>query len=89
VNLVVIAVLNGSISNEAPVASMCVITNVSTTAAAMYLPIHKRFSSATGGSHFGTRSALESCPSTSCRAPNGHSQPQNTPRPINTTEMSV
>ena len=44
----VIAVLNGSISIEAADGSIAVITKARTAAAAMYLPIHKRFSSATG-----------------------------------------
>ena len=88
-NFEVIAVLNGSISMVAPDGSISVITNASTAAAAIYLPIHKRFSSAADGFHCGTRSARDSWPSSSCSAPNGHSQPQNTPRPISTSEITV
>ena len=83
------AVLNGSISVVAPEVSIEVSTSPSTTAAAMYLPSHSRFSSASDGFHCGSPRARETCASSSCKAPNGHSQPQNTPRPISTTEMSV
>ena len=88
-NFDVIAVLNGSISVVAPDESIPASTSASTTAAAMYLPIHRRFSSAADGFHCGTPSARDTWASSSCSAPNGHSQPQNTPRPISTTETSV
>jgi len=81
-NFEVIAVLNGSISRVAPEGSTWVSTSSSTAAAAIYLPSHKRFSSA--GRRVPLRHAQRTgyLASNSCSAPNGHSQPQNTPRPI-------
>ena len=78
-----------AISIVAPDGSISVMTNASTTAAAIYFPIHRRRSSAVDGFHCGTPRARDSCPRSSCSAPNGQSQPQNTPRPISSTETSV
>ena len=88
-NFEMIAVLNGSISVADPAQSPANKASASTAVAAMYLPIHRRFSSVAEGLHCGTPRAREAWARSSWRAPNGHNQPQNTPRPISTTEISV
>ena len=41
------------------------------------------------GDHCGSLSARPICPKISCIAPNGHSQPQNTPRPRRISDTAV
>src|SRR3546814_13280235 len=55
----------------------------------MYLIGHRRWCTAHGILNCGTFSALATRLLSSCNAPNGHSQPQNAPRPQNSNAAAT
>jgi hypothetical protein len=59
------------------------------SASVPYFGSHSHFWILSGGFHCGSRRNLPTFAVSSCMAPNGHSQPQNTPRPMTIRENSA
>ncbi len=75
------AVLNGSTSAAFSAIIIDSSESPNSTSRTMYLIAQSRSCTAKGSSYCGTFSLRAASLISSCSAPNGHSQPQNTPRP--------
>src|SRR3546814_8112697 len=90
------AVLKGSTSANRSALDIDSSEMPNSTSKMMYLIAQSRSWTANGSSYCGTFSLRASSLSNSCSAPNGHNQPQNTPRPhsrmmaaVNTQRMNI
>src|SRR5690554_4800702 len=80
-NLSMIAVLNGSTSAAFSAIIIDSSEMPNSTSRMMYLIAHNRSCTAKGSSYWGILILRAISLISSCNAPKGHSQPQNTPRP--------